>query len=558
MERLTLPENSKPLHIVFASTGAADIKLRDQALTRLQLLPNVLIQNAESHYLHLRQCDPRLSLQRMQRRAAALVEWADFLILAPIDADNLAKMLHGMTDNLVLEIIRSWNVTKKILLVPGMSTSMWENPMTKKQLSKLRKWNWVRVVQPMLWSFEKDGKRSESWEGMEEVMEIIQTQVDLKTIGHDMHVAVSPALKPNFSQSSHNRSLLPPELWSIIFDFTGDWELAKALDIYTTLPVPPEWQQTSSAEGPQSLMSKLEWIVLTGTVKDVDALFKSESSPRWISKLCIRLIMRFGLTPLLSYLETSHKDLFWSTFGHAFLPDKASSVFGRVEILEYWRTSAAFLSKEYTVEALDGASRAGFVHVLEWWRHSGLPLKYTDAALEQASIKGHIDVLEWWKRASTTDSQQDADDSRNSFSLSLKPGKSLAYAAQSGSLPTLAWWASSGIPLAHEDLVARQASNNGHVHLLEFWHQHRGDKMLFDNQVLVGATKMGHVAVLEWWKWSGLRVQYKTCDVEEALEDGIEGRRGEEVRRWWARNGLNLAEGTSEWMRTKVLGQRKR
>jgi len=48
-------------------------------------------------------------------------------------------------------------------------------------------------------------------------------------------------------------------------------------------------------------------------------------------------------------------------------------------------------------------------------------------------------------------------------------------------------------------------------------------------------------------------VAYKTCDIEEALEDGVEGEKGRVVRRWWARNGLNLGVGTSEWMRTKVL-----
>ena len=78
--------------------------------------------------------------------------------------------------------------------------------------------------------------------------------------------------------------------------------------------------------------------------------------------------------------------------------------------------------------------------------------------------------------------------------------------------------------------------------------------MLFDNQVLVGPTKMGHADVLEWWKRSGLRVEYKTCDIEEALEDGVEGEAGDDVRKWWARNGLNLGVGTSEWMRVKVLG----
>jgi hypothetical protein len=115
------------------------------------------------------------------------------------------------------------------------------------------------------------------------------------------------------------------------------------------------------------------------------------------------------------------------------------------------------------------------------------------------------------------------------------------------------WWVNSGIPFPHEDAVAKLASTHGHVEVLKVWHAVKGSKMIFDNQVLVGATKMGHVNVLEWWKLSGLRVEYKTCDIEEALEDGIEGRKGMEVRRWWARNGLNLGVGTSEWMKPKVL-----
>jgi len=57
---------------------------------------------------------------------------------------------------------------------------------------------------------------------------------------------------------------------------------------------------------------------------------------------------------------------------------------------------------------------------------------------------------------------------------------------------------------------------------------------------------MGYANVLEWWKRTGLRVEYKICDVEEALEDGVDDVRGEEVRRWWALNGLNLGVGTSE------------
>jgi hypothetical protein len=91
--------------------------------------------------------------------------------------------------------------------------------------------------------------------------------------------------------------------------------------------------------------------------------------------------------------------------------------------------------------------------------------------------------------------------------------------------------------------------------------------MSYDNQVLVGPTKNGFVRVLEWWRrqtsgedwgWEGkrLKVEYKTCDIEEALEDSVRlaGGEGEdEVRKWWARNGLNLGVGTSEWMEIKTL-----
>jgi len=117
------------------------------------------------------------------------------------------------------------------------------------------------------------------------------------------------------------------------------------------------------------------------------------------------------------------------------------------------------------------------------------------------------------------------------------------------------------------------ASAYGHVTVLEAWKELKGEKfaMSFDHQVLVGPTKNGFARVLEWWKKQAtesseaqesmggqggrLKVEYKTCDVEEALEDSVnQGGEGEdEVRKWWARNGLNLGVGTSEWMRIKTL-----
>lgn len=556
----------RPLNVIVASTGCTDAAIINRLLPQLVSLPECSVKavlDPGSHGADLIAASSScLAVPNVLRRATHdvvetekeafdLCQWADLLVLAPIDANNLAKMLHGDTDNLVLEILRSWNVSKKIVMVPGMSCLMWENPMTKKQLTKIkRKWNWIQVLQPILWTFENDKKTVTCWDALDEVVDTARNQVDLMNIGHGVHV--TPNACSSFKTASKtSRTVLPPELWSMILDATNDWELAKTLRIYTNLEPPAEWHQHASSAGPQTYMEQLEWTLLTGNLSDIKKFIADNSVPRWLSRLCIKLIMRFSMTSVLSYLESNHKDLFWQTFGGTFLPDKASSVFGRVEILDFWNTSPSFLTKKYTAEALDGASRQGFVDVLDWWQNSGLTLVFTEAALEQASSAGHTAVLEWWRDISQR--HHDTSSSDDTKPIRLKPGKSICYASQSGNADVVRWWVNSGIPFPHEDAVAKLASTHGHVEVLSVWHAVKGSKMIFDNQVLVGATKMGHVSVLEWWKQSGLRVEYKTCDVEEALEDGVEGRKGEEVRRWWARNGLNLGVGTSEWMKPKVL-----
>jgi hypothetical protein len=558
----------RDLNILFVSVGCSDPKIVQDILPQIADIPDVSLRavldpgfrgqdfiHATTYCLsqsNVARQSPVRDAEDVENEAAELCEWANLLVLAPIDANNLAKMLHGHTDNLLLEILRSWNVSKKILLVPGMSTLMWENPMTKKQITKIRrKWNWVQVLQPILWNFVDEEKKVESWEATEELMDAVRNRVDLMNIGQGLEVA--PSQKAVFAPARGSKKMgkLPPELWTMIFDFVGDWELAQRLHVYTNLPPPPDWAAHTSERGARTYMERLELTILRGNLADLRHFIDTEGVPRWLSKLCTKLIMRFALTPVLAYLEADHRNLFWDTFGHTFLPDKASSVFGRTEILEFWRTSPSFLTKEYNNEALDGASRAGFVNILEWWQNSGLPLKFTEAALEQASSQGRLPVLEWWKNQSTAVDDNSA--SVDSSKIRLKPGKSICYATQNGHTDVVRWWMRSGIAFPHEDTVAKLASTHGHVDILQIWHELKGSKMIFDNQVLVGATKSGNVKVLEWWRQSGLKVEYKTCDVEEALEDGFEGERGVEVRRWWARNGLNLGVGTSEWMKTKFL-----
>jgi hypothetical protein len=545
-------------HVSLHVIAAHDFPLSDN------LVPPALEPSWHRYHVDTTQSPDWQHCDYADTKVAEYCQWADLLVLAPLDAENMARMLHGFTTNLHLQVLRSWHVSKKILLIPAMSTLMWEHPMSKKQISKIRrKWNWIRVLPPYLWAFDHAGRKYQPWEGHKAFRESIQTQIDLMAVG-DGRIALPVAHMPTLTPTKSKGPRLPPELWSIILEFTDDWELAAILGVRTTLPVPPEWRQAASDEGPKNQMQKLEWTLLTGTYADIRMLLDAEPPTR-ISRLCIELIMRFAMVPVLIHLENAHKELFWGTFGHAFLPHKAS-MFGRVEILEYWRTSPTFLTKEYSTDAMDSASRSGSIQALDWWFDSGLPLKFTESALEAASSQGHIEVLKWWKEHSRYRSgptsppsppsptgQKDEEKTRRPL-LALKVGKSITYATQAGCLSAVVFWVESGIPFSHEDTIAKLASAHGHTRILNYWHRHCGEKMLFDNQVLVGPTKMGHADVLEWWKRSGLRVEYKTCDIEEALEDGVEGEAGDDVRKWWARNGLNLGVGTSEWMRVKVLG----
>ncbi|PLN75848.1 hypothetical protein BDW42DRAFT_179967 [Aspergillus taichungensis] len=505
----------------------------------------------------------------LKAKAAELCEWADMLLVAPVDAGTLGSMLSGLTNTLTLALLRGWMPPKPVVLIPGMTVSEWHHPLSERQLGEVRQyWPWISVVAPVLWKFQNLEELVQlPWNGLEELHHTLERTLGLsfaepaslpEASAKDGYQQAAPVEKLGSNSAAsiaRNRMYLsdsmrggaralPMELWLNIFEEQlHDWEIAKAVGIPANLPVPKEWQSHLLK---MSTPASLEYTILRGSFAAIKK--RIDSLPRWkpLSDLSCHLIFKFSRTDILSYLTEHHLDLLWTTSRLTNIPYRASAIYGNPNILTWWRDAPALPTKDYIADAMDGASRAGFVNVLEWWRTSGLELRYTERALEAASAEGRIAVLDWWKKAFAS--------APASNPIPLKVGKSVLLAAQSGRASSLAWWDASGIPYSHAESVARIASTHGHVHVLEFWHQLKGAKMIFDCQVLVGPTKNGHDNVLEWWRRSGLRVEFKTCDIEEALEDADPVSGAEErVRRWWARNGLNLGVGTSEWMKTKVL-----
>jgi phosphopantothenoylcysteine decarboxylase len=67
----------------------------------------------------------------------ALRDWADLLIVAPLDANTLAKFALGLSDNFLTCVYRAWDFRKPVILAPAMNTLMWESPVTLRHLSQL-------------------------------------------------------------------------------------------------------------------------------------------------------------------------------------------------------------------------------------------------------------------------------------------------------------------------------------------------------------------------------------------------------------------------------------
>ncbi|KAJ5759467.1 Flavoprotein [Penicillium odoratum] len=485
----------------------------------------------------------------LKAKTAELCEWADMLLVAPIDAGALGSMLAGLTNTLTLALLRGWVSTKPVILIPGMTVSEWDNPLTRRQLDELsRYWTWVYIVKPVLWkSNGPEDLTTLPWDGLTDLHTTIELAFQIPSMAAGLATASSGKGKSTTTQQSSKvpqSSASGNNSVSALKDRQTHWlnseTKARPWELQAIFRSPQEWQSHLLK---MSTPASLEYTILRGSFaaikKRIDAL------PRWkpLSDLACHLIVKFSRTDILTYLTENHLDLLCTTSRLTNIPYRASAIYGNPTVLTWWRDTPDLPNKEHMADAMDGASRAGFTHVLDWWLHSGLPLRYSERALESASAEGRVAVLDWWKAASANAPR---------LKLPMKVGKSVLLAAQSGRTASLAWWDASGIPYSHAENVARIASTHGHVHVLDFWYRLKGPKMIFDNQVLVGPTKNGHDHVLQWWKDCGLRVEFKTCDIEEALEDAVSGA-DVRVRAWWERNGLNLGLGTREWMKPKVL-----
>ncbi|KAH9006152.1 hypothetical protein EDB86DRAFT_3061273 [Lactarius hatsudake] len=324
-------------------------------------------------------------------------------------------------------------------------------------------------------------------------------------------------------------SPLPVEIMAEIMDQVGDWELIKAVGLPTSLPLPLSWARASPTD--HALLSGF-----------LPLLVSCEPALRPPTSVGARLVVRFSYIHILTYLHRHCRSHFGEIFRHHLIPITAAH-HGRVDVLDWWQSMHEVHPEDFPIpdsraiiDAIDGASRAGQVESLDWWLKSGLPFEYTEAALEHASAKNQPAVLEWWREQRTR--------------LPLKVGRVMDTASAAGHVAALAWWAHSGIDFTYDRQALYHASCHGHIDVLQWWLD-SGLQLFYDQDVLIGATRYDRPEVLQWWDKSGLPVQYRMCDIEEALEDAIGA--GERAREWWKGKGVDFNTNDKEWTKLQNL-----
>src|SRR3984893_8785617 len=66
-----------------------------------------------------------------------LRRWAELLLIAPLDANTLAKLALGLGGNCLTCAYRAWDRSRPVVLAPAMNTLMWEHPATARHLRQV-------------------------------------------------------------------------------------------------------------------------------------------------------------------------------------------------------------------------------------------------------------------------------------------------------------------------------------------------------------------------------------------------------------------------------------
>lgn len=147
------------MNILLGITGSVASIYTDKLINQLKLLGNVrVVLTKQSEQFS--ECQSRSDIQCFVDEDETwkklgddilhieLRKWADVMVIAPLSANSLAKIHHGLCDNLLTSIVRCWDFSKKIIVCPSMNCEMWNNEPTLEQIYSLTKRGFI-IIPPV-------------------------------------------------------------------------------------------------------------------------------------------------------------------------------------------------------------------------------------------------------------------------------------------------------------------------------------------------------------------------------------------------------------------------
>lgn len=211
-----------------------------------------------------------------QVQHVAMADWCDLAIVVPATANGLAKMAHGLADDVVTTTLLA--VTAPILVVPAMNVHMYENPATQRNLAQLRA-DGLAIMEP------DTGFLAEGYEGKGRLPELHRIVAQVERLYARTHLPQSLAGKQVMVSAGGTRERIDPVRY-ISNDSSGkmgyamaqaaDWLGATVTLVSTTHSLlPPEGVQVQEVASAQELAQamtahydQMDYVVMAAAVSD--------------------------------------------------------------------------------------------------------------------------------------------------------------------------------------------------------------------------------------------------------------------------------------------------
>lgn len=211
-----------------------------------------------------------------QVQHVAMADWCDLALVVPATANGLAKMAHGLADDVVTTTFLA--VTAPVLVVPAMNVHMYENPATQRNLAQLRA-DGLTIMEP------DTGFLAEGYEGKGRLPELHRIVAQVERLYARTHLPQSLAGKQVIVSAGGTRERIDPVRY-ISNDSSGKmgYAMAQAADwlggtvtlVSTTQSLlPPEGVQVQEVASAQELAQamtshydQMDYVVMAAAVSD--------------------------------------------------------------------------------------------------------------------------------------------------------------------------------------------------------------------------------------------------------------------------------------------------